>query len=162
GGEERAVPREQELPTAHDAALVDPEHEPEPEQPEECRGDQEIGEVLDRDVDRVLRPHEAALERGESDLHEEDQRGGEKHPGDDKCLMGGHWVTAPARGGGTRAGQPPPDVVPNTSCRNGIDRFQRCWSGYPTHRLRASTRTAFAGERVAWRGRLSVARGAIR
>jgi hypothetical protein len=64
------------------------------EQPEERRGDEEVREVLDRDVNRVLRPDEAALERREPGLHEEDERGRGEEPDEvDGVYVRGHAPT---------------------------------------------------------------------
>ena len=64
------------------APLARPEHQPEAEEPEQRRRDEEVREVLDRDVDRVLRANQAALERREADLHQEHQRRADQQPTD--------------------------------------------------------------------------------
>ena len=93
GGQERAVALEDEGRRADEAARVDAEHQAEAEQPEQRRRDEEVGEVLDRDVDRVLRPDQAALERREARLHEEDECRADEQPGDVDGLYNRHGLT---------------------------------------------------------------------
>ena len=71
---------EEETREADDAAEARPEHECESERPEDQRRDGEIRDVLDRDVDAVLRPHEAGLKAEESHLHENDEDRREEDP----------------------------------------------------------------------------------
>jgi hypothetical protein len=77
GRHERAVAVVEERRTTDQTALIRAEHQPEAEQPEQRSRDEEVGEVLDRDVDRVLRSNQAALEGGEPCLHHQDKRSAE-------------------------------------------------------------------------------------
>src|SRR5262249_53540886 len=94
--QERAVAVEGEKRRAEYAVSVVAEHHPETEQPEERRTNEEAREVLDRDVDRVLRSNEAALERGEPGLHEQDEGRTDKQPGDIDWCRFRHLSTRPA------------------------------------------------------------------
>ena len=83
-------------PVAADPAeLAGTEHQPVSEQEEDRRGDQEIGEVLGSDVDRVLRPQQAALECGEPGLHREHERRRDEQPQNVDCFWFGHQAARP-------------------------------------------------------------------
>lgn len=96
GGDERAVAVEEEQRRADETALTSTEDQPEAEQPEQRRRDEEVREVLDRDVDRVLRSDQAALEGGEAGLHEQHERRAEEEPADVYGLDRRHGLTVSA------------------------------------------------------------------
>jgi hypothetical protein len=58
------------------------EHEAEADHPEDNSGETKVGEVLDRDVDAVLRTREASFEAQESGLHQEDEPAADEDPQD--------------------------------------------------------------------------------
>src|SRR5262249_40086629 len=66
---------------------------------------EEAREVLDRDVDRVLRSNEAALERGEPGLHEQDESCTDEQPGDVDWCRFRHLSARPAGQGRARGAQ---------------------------------------------------------
>jgi hypothetical protein len=74
-------PVEGEPGGTENATHVRAEPETEAEQPEQRGGHEQSRERLDRDVDRVLRPHQPALKGGEAGLHEQHERRADEQPG---------------------------------------------------------------------------------
>ena len=59
---------------------ADAEHDREPDRREQQHRDGAVEQVLDRHIDRVLRPHHACFEQAEAGLHQKDDRRGGERP----------------------------------------------------------------------------------
>ena len=79
--------------------LSDAEHQREAEKPEQGRGKAKISEILGRDVDAVLGPHQAAFQAGKAYLHQHHQGRTDKNLSDvDKLVSGLHIPEFPLLG----------------------------------------------------------------
>ena len=86
-----ALVAEQEARGSEQSPDAGAEHESETEQPEDCGGQEEVGEVLGGDVDAVLGSHQAALECGEAGLHQHDESSRDQDPYDVDGFGSAQW-----------------------------------------------------------------------
>src|SRR5262249_13469982 len=88
--EKRPLPSEEELGCPDPALETDTEDQPEAEEPEKRGSNEEGREGLDRDIDRVLRPDQTALEARKARLHEQPESCANAEPADIELLADGH------------------------------------------------------------------------
>jgi hypothetical protein len=98
-----SAPAANRRPVVAEERVAVAEHDPEADDEERDRGHREHHEVLEEDVDRVLRAAEAGLDERESEVHEEDEERGDEDPqrveGD---LLAGDRLRERLGGGGVR------------------------------------------------------------